>query len=244
METRLLARFLRMIDRSTPEGSGEWCYFLVNPGKVASLTESTMKPANSFHTARILRAVLAATFAHVTHGVADTLYWDTNGAAPGSGNAGGSWNADNWSASIAGDEATQAWVGGRNAVFSAGTDGTAARTVTISGTIATPSILLKEAGLVTLSGGAIDITGGAVFDTSVLGTAGGRQLTWSSSITGAGPLTLAAHGSTSDSGDNSNSFILLDGLNDFTGDGTSSCAPTPRSRSVAIRVTDTVRGNI
>jgi fibronectin-binding autotransporter adhesin len=83
-----------------------------------------------------------------------------------------------------------------------------------------PSILLEEAGLVTLSGGAINITGGSVFNTSALGTTGGRQLTWTSAITGNGPLTLAAHGSTSDSGDGTDSFLVLGGTNTFTGDVT------------------------
>ncbi len=152
---------------------------------------------------------------------AATLYWDTNGETPGSGNSGGAWDSGaNWSTGADGDVAPQGWVNGDSAVFSAGTDGLAAKTVTLAGTVATPSILLEEAGLVTLSGGSINITGGSVFNTSALGTTGGRQLTWTSAITGNGPLTLAAHGSTSDSGDGTDSFLVLGGTNTFTGDVT------------------------
>lgn len=168
-----------------------------------------------------LRAVFATTALQLSAATAGTLYWDTNGNTPGSGNAGGSWTAAaNWSTSADGDTATQLWVNGENAVFSAGTDGIGSLSVIITGTVATPSIKLEETGLVTLSGGAIDITGGATFDTSALGFVGGRQLFWYSSIVGDGPLTLAVHGSTSDSGDGSNSFMVFDGLNSFTGDVT------------------------
>jgi autotransporter-associated beta strand protein len=169
----------------------------------------------------LLRAALATAVFHVPAVRAGTLYWDTNGTTPGSGNTAGSWNtATNWSAGPDGDLASQAWVNGESAVFSAGADGTAAITVTITGTVATPSILLEEVGLVTLSGGSIDITGGSVINTSVLGIDGGRQLIWNSAITGNGPLGVAAHGSTSDTGDGTNSFLVLEGPNDFTGDVT------------------------
>jgi fibronectin-binding autotransporter adhesin len=168
---------------------------------------------------RFLHAALASTLAHAA--TAGTLYWDVNGTAPGSGNAGGLWNfGTNWSADPTGESATQAWVDGDSAVFSAGSDGTASIAVSFIDTITTPSIQLKDTGLVSLTGGAIDITGGSTFDTSALGSVTGRQLTWLTPVIGNGPLTLAAHGSTSDTGDGSNSFFILGGANSFTGDVT------------------------
>lgn len=167
----------------------------------------------------LLRAALVTTVFQIPTAIGGTLYWDANDITPGSGNTGGSWDSGtNWSTGTDGDVTSQGWVNGENAVFSAGTDGLAARTITINGTIATPSILLEEAGSVTLSGGSIDISGGSSFDTSVLGIAGGNQLVWTPAIIGNGPLSLAAHGSTSDSGDGTNSFLVLGGASTFTGD--------------------------
>jgi fibronectin-binding autotransporter adhesin len=180
------------------------------------MKSSRVDVQNSF-----LRAALASTALQVPTAIGGTLYWDTNDITPGSGNAGGSWDSGtSWSTGADGDLAAQGWVNGENAVFSAGTDGLTAKTVSIVGSISTPSILLEEAGPVTLSGGAIDITGGSTFNTSVLGIAGGNQLVWTPAITGNGPLALAAHGSTSDGGDGTNSFLVLGGTNTFTGDVT------------------------
>ena len=147
-----------------------------------------------------------------------TLYWDTNGTTAGAGAAGGTWDTGtNWTSDAAGLLATTAWVDGSNVIFSAGTDATAAKTVTIGGTIATPSIVLEEVSLVTLSGGTIDITGGSIFNTSVLGATNGRSLTWSSAIIGTGDLTLQGHGDTSLTGGGSNTIFTLSGTNTFTG---------------------------
>jgi autotransporter-associated beta strand protein len=168
---------------------------------------------------RFLGTILASAAHHLPAPTAGTLFWDTNGPTPGSGNTGGPWDStSNWSPSPDGDVAPQGWLAGESAVFSAGTDGITAKTVNLSGTIATPSILLEEAGAVTLAGGSIDITGGSQFNTSALGILTGNQLLWTSAITGTGPLTLAAHGSTSDSGDGSNSLLALTGTSSFTGD--------------------------
>lgn len=160
-----------------------------------------------------------AAAAPLTH--AETLYWDTNGSTAGSGNSGGVWDTGtttNWNATADGTGSTQDWADGDSAVFSAGGDGTATKTVTLDGIIKTPSILLEEVGLVNLSGGTIDITGGSNFDTSELGGNTNRSLTWSSDITGTGGLTIAGHGSTSDTGGSSNTIFYLTGSNDFTGD--------------------------
>lgn len=151
---------------------------------------------------------------------AGTLYWDTNGDTAGSGNAGGTWDSgNNWSANPAGGSVV-AWTNGESVVFSAGTDGTATKTVSIGGTIATPSIVLEEVGLVQIQGGSIDITGGSVFNTSALGVTTGRSLTWTSSIVGTGGLTLAVNGDTSATGGGSSTVFGLTGTNTFTGDVT------------------------
>lgn len=152
---------------------------------------------------------------------AANLYWDTNGATAASGNAGGTWDsATNWTSDATGAAAPVAWTNGQSAIFSAGTDGTATKTVTLAGTVATPFIQLKEVGLVQITGGVIDITGGSVFNTTALGTATGRSLTWTSNITGTGALTLAVNGDTSNTGGGGNTIFALTGTNDFTGNVT------------------------
>ncbi|MES2922170.1 MAG: autotransporter-associated beta strand repeat-containing protein [Verrucomicrobiota bacterium] len=168
-------------------------------------------------TTRTIFPFLAAYF--LGHAGATTLYWDANSTAPESGNVGGTWTtaAGNWNANPAGSGPDANFNAGDSVVFSAGTDGVDDMTVTISGTVTTPSILLKEPTLVTLAEGTIDITGGSTFDTSVLGAVTGRSLPWNSVITGTGGLTLKAHGSTADSGGGSNSELALSGTNDFTG---------------------------
>ncbi len=151
-----------------------------------------------------------------------TLYWDTNGTEPGSGDLEGVWQTGwgNWNAAADGSGEDVDFADGDAAVFAAGEDGLTAKTITLYGPIATPSILLEEDCMVTLDGGsdgAIDITGGATFDTSALGAATGKSLVWNPVVTGAGALTLKAHGSTADTGGGSNSELTLSGANDFTG---------------------------
>lgn len=90
----------------------------------------------------------------------------------------GNTTTANWSSDPTGATATGLWTNGSDAIFSAGTDGVAAKTVTITGTVSTPLIKLEEVSLVTLSGGTIDITGGTTFDTSVLAATTNRSLTW------------------------------------------------------------------
>ena len=149
---------------------------------------------------------------------AGDLYWDTNADVAGSGNAGGTWDSGtNWTTDATGATATVGWISGDTAIFSASTDGTAAKTVTIAGTVATAGIRLEEAGLVTLTGGAIDITGGSTFDTSVFGAGGGGSLTWNPAIIGSGNLTLKVNGDLSDTGGGSDSIFTLTGANTFTG---------------------------
>ena len=149
---------------------------------------------------------------------AGDLYWDTNADVAGSGNAGGAWDTGTpWSTDAAGTVATVGWINGENAIFSAGTDGVAGKTVTLGGTVATPLIRLEEAGIVTLNGGTLDVTGGTTFDTSVLGAGGGGSLNWTPAIIGNGDLTLKVNGDISDTGGGSNTVFVLSGANTFTG---------------------------
>lgn len=170
--------------------------------------------------ASLVRAALLTATSTLLSAHAGTLYWDTNGDTAGSGNAGGAWDSGtNWSANPAGGSVV-GWTNGESVVFAAGTDGTGARTVTIAGTVLTPSIVLEEVGLVQLQGGSIDITGGSIFNTSALGNATNRSLTWTSSIIGTGGLTLAVNGDTSATGGSSSSVFALTGTNTFTGNVT------------------------
>ena len=180
-----------------------------------------MKSANSSLRTSLLNAALLTAVAQLPAAHAANLYFDTNGATSGSGNAAGAWDSGtNWSTDAAGAIATVGWTNGESAVFSAGTDGTATKAVTLAGTIATPSILVEEVGLVNITGGTIDITGGSTFNSAVLGATTGRSLTWTPIITGTGGLTLAVNGDTSATGGGSNTVFLLSGASDFTGDVT------------------------
>ncbi|QIF03526.1 autotransporter-associated beta strand repeat-containing protein [Roseimicrobium sp. ORNL1] len=141
-----------------------------------------------------------------------TLYWDTNGATTGSGNKGGSWTSDTyWSTNSDGTAATSGWVNGSGVVFCAGTDGTGAWNVAITGTVATPSIEFQEGGVTNITGGSIDITGGLSI-TNVAGNAGGKD-DIQSVITGTGNIVMAVNG-TAASGSN---WTRLSGVNTFVG---------------------------
>ncbi len=93
---------------------------------------------------------------------AATQYWDSNGAAPGSGNAGGKWQDGgwpNWSSSAAGDVDTGPWTAGNDAVFSAGSDGTGPILVSVVSNSSVRSISVEEGILTFLdAGGQIAIT--------------------------------------------------------------------------------------
>ena len=175
-----------------------------------------MKKTTNLRSALLNAALLTA----VSQVHAAPLYWDVNGSTAGSGNAGGTWENGfgNWTANVDGTGPAAVFNNGDDAIFSAGTDGIGAFTVNLNGTIATPLILLEEAGLVTLAGGTLDITGGTTINTSTLGATGGNSLTWSPAISGTGTLTIAGHGDTSAGGGGSNTIFTLSGTNTFTGD--------------------------
>lgn len=147
---------------------------------------------------------------------AGTLYWDTNGATAGSGNAAGTWDSGtNWSADPAGSSATVGWTNGESAVIAAGTDGTGAYTLTLAGSVSTPSILVEEAGAKTIAGGTINIGAGSIH-TAAAGN--GNEFIVSSIIAGSGGLTLNANGDTSETGGGVGGMLRLTGANTISGD--------------------------
>src|SRR5438105_4709047 len=114
----------------------------------------------------------AAVSAISTSTASGQLYWDRNGTTAGAAaTPTGSWNlADtNWNPSSLGTSATQAWASGNVAVFSAGTDGTAAYTVTVPAGVTIPGIagITLEEGTVTFSsGGTLQLNAGATVQTN------------------------------------------------------------------------------
>lgn len=165
----------------------------------------------------LIRAAVATTVIY-SSAPAASLYWDTNGDTAGSGNTSADWDAGtNWSTASTGDIPTVGWTDGETAVFSAGTDGSNF-TATVTGTVVTPSIVIEEAGnTVTLEGGTITIGGGSI-NSAALGTPANKNVTISSTLAGAGGVSIASHGDQSPSGGGSNSNIDLTGTNTFTGD--------------------------
>src|SRR5207244_7626154 len=113
------------------------------------------------------------------------------------------------------------------------TGGTAVNSGVLS--IAADGNLGSTSGALTLNGGTLKVTGtgaatalaagrsvvlgssGGTIDSSGLGAAGGNVTTVASVLSGSGPLTLKAHGDTSDSGGGSGSLLALSGANTFAG---------------------------
>ena len=122
------------------------------------------------------------------------LYWDANGATAGSGNSGGSWSGSNWTTNSAGTATTGLWFSGSDAVFSAGSDGTGAISVTLS-TSETLHNLTVSAGSVTLSGAGLSLSS---LTTSATWTANaGTTLNVQSSLNANGNvLTVGGGGNT------------------------------------------------
>jgi autotransporter-associated beta strand protein len=119
-----------------------------------------------------------------------SLYWDLNDANAGAGGAtpAGTWDAANtyWNSVAGGTAATAAWSAGKTAVFAAGTDANGSYTVTVDGTHQIGGLTFGE-GNVTLSGGALQMTGDslvrvasgqtATIATTISNDATARQLT-------------------------------------------------------------------
>jgi fibronectin-binding autotransporter adhesin len=140
------------------------------------------------------------------------LYWDANGATPGSGSTSAPWDSGfNWSTDPTGSIPQVGWTDGSTAIFSAGTDGLNL-TATVSGTVSTPSIVIEEAGsTLTLAGGTINIGGGTI-NSSALGATAGKNVVISAVLAGTGGLTIQSHGDAA-----SDSELDLTGVNTFQG---------------------------
>ena len=131
------------------------------------------------------------------------LWWDRNTTSAGAGgpSPNGVWSGsgvltpnNSWSSDSTGSLGTQQWTDGNAANFAAGTDGTGSYTVTVSNAPTASAINIEEGAVLfsrnsvmLISGGSIDVAGGAsaTFDsTTIAGTVGLTK-------TGAGTLTLA-----------------------------------------------------
>ena len=154
-------------------------------------------------------AVLLARFAmwSVQKGEAATVYWDLNGTTAGAsstGSANGTWdgvslifNTD--PTGLAGG-ALAAWASGDTLVFSAGTNATNLSTVTVSGTQGIGGLTFEE-GLVTLTGGTLQMTVNSDFNVAT-----GLTATVNSTVDGAFNLTKTGNG-----------ILVLGGANTFSG---------------------------
>jgi uncharacterized repeat protein (TIGR01451 family) len=138
-----------------------------------------------------------ATVFQYTVGSITELYWDGNGATAGAGTAPtGTWGTDNfWSTVFDGTAATGAWVPGRTAVFSAGTDAIGGFTVAVSGTQTATGVTVEEEGT-SFSGGTISLSSPAILNIMAPGfTTMGSAIAGSAGWTkmGDGQLQLTAN---------------------------------------------------
>jgi len=94
------------------------------------------------------------------------LYWDLNGSTAGAGGStpGGTWDSGttNFNPSSAGTGTPSAWIGGRVAMFAAGTDGGGSYTVAVSGTQSIGGLYFQT-GNVTLQGGNFSLASDSTF---------------------------------------------------------------------------------
>jgi len=100
-------------------------------------------------------------------GAANDLYWDTNGTTAGSGAATGTWGTNNfWNTDVDGiANAFQISTAAINDLhFQAGTNGTTG-TITVSGSQLAGGLYFEESAL-TLSGGTITLSSGAIINNS------------------------------------------------------------------------------
>ena len=153
------------------------------------------------------RLQLAAVFVLATTLVAHAqpLYWDANGATARAG-------------------ATPAWISGRNAVFSAGSDAAGAFTVTVSGTQTAAGMTIEE-GTVTIAVGAVALATGNLTVNS------GATLSTDSSlrITSTAGATMNINGGTlrSTHAGTAGTFIDLDFIITIGAAGTTFVQATP-----------------
>ncbi len=134
------------------------------------------------------------------------LFWDANGDVAGAGvTPTGTWGtSDFWSTSPAGTTVPAAWIAGKDATFSAGSDVTGPFTVTVSGNQSVGGITFQE-GEPTLTGGILTFS-----DSSPLVVVeSGVTTTLASTVSGANGLSKAGAG-----------ILVLTGANDFAGNVT------------------------
>ena len=174
------------------------------------------------------RLLLAAVFVLATTLVAHAqpLYWDANGATARAGaTPAGTWGTDAfWSTDPLGLTATAAWISGRNAVFSAGSDAAGAFTVTVSGTQTAAGMTIEE-GTVTIAVGAVALATGNLTVNS------GATLSTDSSlrITSTAGATMNINGGTlrSTHAGTAGTFIDLDFIITIGAAGTTFVQATP-----------------
>ena len=150
--------------------------------------------------------ILASLLFVAVSGYATTLYWDTNGSAPGSGNAGGDWNNNTyWTTDSNGVSATNSYAKLASATndiyFSAGTDGVGTNTVMVQNVSAANAVnkITIEEGNVSLNGQtsarAIALTGAGEINVSA-----NAYLTLAVDIAGSVGLTKTGAGTMSKTG--------------------------------------------
>ena len=161
------------------------------------------------------------------------LFWDTNGATPGSGNAGGSWAGTNWTTDEDGAIATTDWTGGSDAVFSAGADGTGTWTVDVGDADRSVRNVIVQEGNVTLgtsgsfalsdaanwsaaTGSSLTVARNIANNANDLsffsGTNNGGAVTVSGVISGSGSLSVAGPGTLTLSAENTyEGSTIIDG---------------------------------
>jgi fibronectin-binding autotransporter adhesin len=137
------------------------------------------------------------------------VYWDINGTTAGASNTGtaaGTWDGPPtgvnafWNSASDGAGAVSLWSDGDVAVFSAGGNATQAFTIAVSGTVKIGGLTFEE-GLVTLSGGTLQMTVNSNFD-----VASGITAIVNSTVDGAFDLTKTGAGT-----------LVLGGTNTYTG---------------------------
>jgi len=147
--------------------------------KSMTMNTSAFPPSFAPRLSRMAFALFAAACASPA-AQAGNLYWDTNGATAGAGNAIGVWGTDAfWTTSAPGTLATTGYTAGSDVFFSAGTT-TGPASLTINGTQLANSINFQQSTSLGISGGALQIGSGGI---TVNNTAGNVSLTSSIQLT-------------------------------------------------------------
>lgn len=173
-----------------------------------------MKPKNN-HQNRLfsLLTTLTFTLAVQTPLHAASLYWDGNSTTADADGGAGTWSTGattNWdTAATAGTDVV--WTDGSDAVFPG-----VAGTVTVTGTVSTPSLTFATTGY-SVTGGTITLTGTPVIDTAA------NNASIASILAGSGGITKNGTGS-----------LTLSGANTFTGTLTVSAGTLKAGNAAAL----------